>query len=357
MATQNHGEMQKSIWDGDTIIASRSLNQSIEKVGGQKGKAKSRRKEAKTETIPCSMPGCNKLFISNQERDNHIDFNHTVAPETTTSDLVDWPPADVETTIEPEEDEDDTTILARAAKQEETIKPKLTAASLQALENSTEADPVASITQSFHNASIRDGLIHDTFQDELPPNTLIRDPRDSAESVMSLDETTYSVVDDALEDEQVSEISIQEAPEIFLATKILLYLWAESVNDNSRRSQRGIRQHAPRAGSQGQRSSFSVSKESLTSAETSSEVSGTPSLRRKRESDDGDGNVSRKNPKRNNSNQPQERPFACPFNKFDSYRFGNDPNNPQYNVCSTWCDGKTAYLKLVLFLSFELPTD
>lgn len=325
--------MERSIWDGETMVTPSQTGR-VGEFDDAKETKKPHLKGPKVESIPCSVLSCNKLFISDAERDIHIEIHHPAEQDQIVPEPENNCFDDLYASVSSETDEGDNTILARD--QDATIKPQLTAESLQALEDSIGTVSTESITRSMHDMSVQD-------------------PRGSSGSIMSLDETTYSATE-PIEEGPVSDIASEEAPEIRVPVRMLLCLWAKLVNDASRQYRQEIRQRAPGSGSHGRRNSFSTSKESLTGSITSSDFSGTQGSRtRKRSSDDGDEKGNRKSSKKAKAAQavPGENPLGCPFNKFDSFRYGNDPDNPQYHVCSTWNDVKTAYLKFVA-LAFYL---
>ena len=311
-----------AFWDEATIVE--LSKQSSQHAG--KPKFRKHIKPERTESFPCPVSGCTRMFISQAELDNHMDVQHSGNEELDTSnqavqaylDSVDpaaYEQADL--TVQPPE----------LTEGDFTVKPMpVTAASLRALNDSTSTD----LSRSMDDLSISEA-------------------HKSSASVMSL-ETTYSVIDDA-EDAPLSEYedSVSLTPRIQLPVRMLLCLWMKLWFDLSKRfTTSGTRQQAPYPGTTSHPSSASVSKESPgTSSHASSQLSSTRSIKRRR-SDDGDDDADgRTNKTRNRREQssPENKPLACPFNKYDHYMFGGDSANDKYHVCSTWNDVKTAYFK------------
>ena len=318
--------MDRMALDGETIIGSSTIQ---EEPALGKGEAdlvplKPKFKGPKTEDVACSVAGCKEVFVSEAERDNHIEFRHTVKEDISTrpqdgdaSSAYHYPTYDDGETIRPNFDND------------ATIKPLLTEASLRKLEASIETHSANHLIESLGTMSISD--------------------HHEVDSIVSKDETTYSVLD-AKEPEQLSEIAMEDTSQVIIPVRILLYLWCKLLFDYLNNGTVPLRQYAP--ADHGRRSSQPLSKDSASSPTVSSDVSGVSSRRRRRSPDDDDGEDERSNsgkPKRvdrktkPSTMSPENMPLACPFCKFNGYQFGGSKN--YYEGCGTWCSEKTAYFK------------
>jgi hypothetical protein len=154
------------------------------------------------------------------------------------------------------------------------------------------------------------------------------------------------------EDIALSEVAEPDSPPIQLPVRILLILWAKFLHSFVARHRATYRQNTSYQAAHDQHISDSKQNENLaTSSQTPSIVSIASSARisKRKENfdDDGENNGRRPSKIRPPRNQVvlENRPWACPFNKYDSYIFGGDASNSAYHTCSTWHDVKTAYLK------------
>lgn len=289
----------------------------------QKSKTSKKSKLKQAEIFACTVAGCLRGFVNQTELTNHMDVKHSNDEEAKSAPVTVLDPSDTPFSVN--QNSNKASDLFDEGYGTKTIRPTpITEESLRALEESTSSE----ITRSLKDLSISDA-------------------HRSSASVASFD-TTYSVMD-GLEDAPISDVAEQDSPRIQLPVQILLCLWMKLIVDITRRFTSGTRQHAVYPEPSGQYGSASQSKESLgTSSVTSSQTSGSRSFKRRRSDDDGEEDNDRKNPKmRIKSGQvtPENKPLACPFNKYDNYTFGGDARNTAYHVCSTWNDVKTAYFK------------
>lgn len=311
-------------YDENKMVGSRGVgSQPDSECQRQKTKTNKKSKPKQVEMFTCTVAGCLRGFVNQAELSIHIDVMHSNGENLESVPVADFDPESIP--FYTTQTKDIAGDLFDEGYGTKTIRPTpITEASLRALDESTSSD----ITRSMEDLSISDA-------------------HRSSVSVVSFD-TTYSVMD-GLEDAPISEVAEQDSPRIQLPVRILLCLWIKLLTDISRRFSSGTRQHAVYPEPSGQYAPASQSKENLgTSSVASSQTSGTRSFKRRRSSDDGEDDNDRKNPKmRMKSGQatPENRPLACPFNKYDNYTFGGDARNTAYHVCSTWNDVKTAYFK------------
>lgn len=327
-----------TFWDEPTVVV-REGPQTMKKHDGTDLSPKSTTGNSlppknRTEIYACTSPGCQRKFVNQAELRNHVDVLHFTDQDDPESSASDQQSEDIEQKVSLDDDTSSLyPISQRSASQdgEKTIKPiPITAAALQALNSNDESD----LTYSMHELSISGS-----------------DGHASSVSLMSVD-TTYSVMEE-YEDVALSEVAEANTPSIQLPVHILLVLWGKFFYSFFARNRSTFRQNAPYRAAQDQRNpDLRPNENSATPSQTPSIVSIASSARVSKRKENFDDDEEENNGRRPSKIRPPRAPttidnpaLACPFNKYDSFIFGGDANNPAYHVCSTWHDVKTAYLK------------
>lgn len=327
-----------AFWDEPTVVApGRPLNMNKYKGNDSPDKVPSTNSpqpKNRTEIYACGYPGCQRKFVNQAELRNHIDVKHNTdqddigssafEQQSETIEQLDFSPEDAVSSSYPTSQHGDKTI--KPVPNPNPNRIPITAAALQALNSSDEPD----LTHSMRELSIAGS-----------------DGRVSSASLMSYD-TTYSVAEGP-EDVAWSEVAEPDSPTIQLPVRILLKLWTKFIHDFSARYKAPVRQSANYQAPHDQQASDSRPNESTAKPTQPPSIASSARASKRKENFDDDGQENGRRPSKirlpRNQVSLEDRPFACPFNKFDSYTFGGDASNPAYHTCSTWHDVKTAYLK------------